>query len=545
MTRRITPQGLQQLLQRIIRNGKLVVEHLDLWDGRIGNQGVSTLLAKIPGASLLTRLDLRNNQIDDKGAVLLAGAMTALKDNQVDDDEAKALTGEIAPHLTVARLYLKNNLIGDSGAIALANVLANNTTLIYFDLAENLIGDTGAVAFAGAVVTNSTLSRLTLRNNRIGNNGAIAIANALPRMKNTKPFQLDLANNKIGRAGLMALANAIANASTPIRLTFRINVKRDARTFIDKLMQCGIFFHFDLDFANKQIGDAGAKVLAKAIANMGNPASTKLALRIENDGAITMTNVPMENIALDLEGNWIGDAGAIAFADAIASNSTLGRLTLRNNRICNNGAMAVAYALAKNTTLTNLNLKRNPINHYLLYAIDRMLACNEQLAKLSTRTSATVLLEEKDEKSTQPMPDALLPIQTISLAKVGWLVMALIVIPYEEKHLHADDKTLIADIIRFCTRRLGQERCENLRTTAKVAIAGKFDEAQSQAHRQQLIKQLWQIVQSSSKDMKPLVISFLVNMCNLKPKGADQQAEISELESALVDAQWLPPTLAG
>jgi len=58
----------------------------------------------------------------------------------------------------------------------------------------------------------------------------------------------------------------------------------------------------------------------------------------------------------------IGDAGAVALAEALKGNKTLKDLHLDSNRIGDKGAAALAAALAANDTLQFLNIEHNGLS---------------------------------------------------------------------------------------------------------------------------------------------------------------------------------------
>ncbi|MFH1462054.1 MAG: hypothetical protein ABIF12_03855, partial [bacterium] len=76
--------------------------------------------------------------------------------------------------------------------------------------------------------------------------------------------------------------------------------------------------------------------------------------------------------SLDLDYNRIGDAGALALADALKVNRTLTSLNLGRNGIHAEGAQALANALRVNTTLTSLDLSYNRIGDAGVLAVEQI-----------------------------------------------------------------------------------------------------------------------------------------------------------------------------
>jgi hypothetical protein len=64
---------------------------------------------------------------------------------------------------------------------------------------------------------------------------------------------------------------------------------------------------------------------------------------------------------LDLNGNYIGDSGAAALADALKTNTSVTTIDLHDNKIGDSGAVALADALKTNTSVALILLYSNEI----------------------------------------------------------------------------------------------------------------------------------------------------------------------------------------
>jgi len=146
----------------------------------------------------INNLNLKNNNIGDAGAILLARITTLkalnLRANNIGADGAKAL----ADNSSLKWLNLRWNHIGDEGAIA----LSASASLEWLNLRWNHIGDGGGIALAA----NSSLRWLNLCENYLGINSAHAFA------RNTALIALDLSNNNMKQAE-MAIVNKLATTS--------------------------------------------------------------------------------------------------------------------------------------------------------------------------------------------------------------------------------------------------------------------------------------------------------------------------------------------
>ncbi len=137
----------------------------------------------------ITRLDLRGNQIGDRGAAALAQLPAALP--------------------ALVEILLSRNSVGNDGCAALASGLACNDTLKTLNLNDNSIGDVGCEALGEMLKTNQGLTKLQLENNAITDAGVASLTTVLqpadgadaadgeggPSSANTSLEQLPLGRN--------------------------------------------------------------------------------------------------------------------------------------------------------------------------------------------------------------------------------------------------------------------------------------------------------------------------------------------------------------
>ena len=106
---------------------------------------------------------------------------------------------------------------------------------------------------------------------------------------------------------------------------------------------------------------------------------------ISDDGAVALAQVLHHNSTLgrlNLSNNSISDAGAVALAQTLHHNSTLGRLNLSNNSISDAGAVALAQTLHFNSTMMGLYLSNNSISDAGAVALSQALHHNSTMKEL-------------------------------------------------------------------------------------------------------------------------------------------------------------------
>ena len=168
-----------------------------------------------------------------------------LNDNSVGDDGIHALASGLATNRGLRTLNVTANHVGDEGARHLASALAKNAVLHTLLARHNNIGDAGAAKLAKGVEASGSLVVLFLGGNSVGDAGAKAFASMLKKRTNdeaekrlargaswkdgdddftyTGLEKLDLSSCKIGAAGAAALTRALAANTTLVELTIYEN----------------------------------------------------------------------------------------------------------------------------------------------------------------------------------------------------------------------------------------------------------------------------------------------------------------------------------
>ena len=244
----------------------------------------------------LSKLNLYNNNIDDKQTVLLANVLQhnhsltflSIRWSQVGAAGASALANALQHNNSLVYLDLSSNHVGNAGASALANALQHNHSLTSFNLSDNQVGDAGASALANVLQHNHSLAYLYLSENRVGNAGVSALANAIQHNHSLTSFSLSL--NQVGAAGASALANALQHNHSLVYLYLYYN----------------------------HVGDAGASALANAL---------------QHNHSLTY---------FDLRWNKVGDAANCSFNEAWKAHKNRYKL-IKKAAIAGNEQELIAY----------------------------------------------------------------------------------------------------------------------------------------------------------------------------------------------------------
>ena len=194
----------------------------------------------------------------------------------------------------------------------LSSLLHSNETLQTLLIGKGRMGDRGLASLCSALRTNRALRKLGIGGNRITSKGAIALSEFL-RKNNFNLTSLYIEDNEVGDDGARHLAESIGD----------FFFGRYGRMVSFSLIRAGFG-----DFAGTCFGNALA--------------------------------INRRLVSLDLGGNFIGNAGAIALALALKRNPVLKALDLRDNEVGDEGASALATVLRReNKSLTSLALDDN------------------------------------------------------------------------------------------------------------------------------------------------------------------------------------------
>mmetsp|Transcript_33638 Transcript_33638/g.106819 ORF Transcript_33638/g.106819 Transcript_33638/m.106819 type:complete len:438 (+) Transcript_33638:103-1416(+) len=172
---------------------------LSLAYASISDEGITEVAKFIRDNAFIKYLDLRGNNIQAKGAMILANGIKInrslrslnLKWNSIGRDPSgvQALCDVLKFNLTIGHVDLRNNRINNVGAKCIGEMLTANTTITHLDLSWNDLGVDGGVALLDGLKHNSTLIDCQLSGSKVGEETLHEVAFLLRRNRSAAAYK--------------------------------------------------------------------------------------------------------------------------------------------------------------------------------------------------------------------------------------------------------------------------------------------------------------------------------------------------------------------
>lgn len=206
---------------------------LNLRDNRLTDRGMGKFIHTLANQQQIQSVDISENKIDSKSAEALTHFLKRrdctlkvlkMSNADLDDDEVAIFMDALQMNQSLLEIDISHNKLGGTGersvhnkkenltgGAAVAAALGANTTLQSIDLSWNKLGLLSAVSLEQALAINHTLLNLNLSYNTMRDEGAEAIGNSLPH--NHALTSLDLSHNSIGSIGVFVIATGLKQNS--------------------------------------------------------------------------------------------------------------------------------------------------------------------------------------------------------------------------------------------------------------------------------------------------------------------------------------------
>ncbi|CAJ1344847.1 unnamed protein product, partial [Effrenium voratum] len=300
---------------------------------------LDTLTSAMERSSILTSLSLRSSNLRDHSGLQLATAAGRCP--------------------SLRELDLSDNFLGPKAVAKVIHCVRDNLEIL--DLSRNRLGDEGAKAIADAFkgpAAGQSLAVLRLRANGIGNEGGEALAEAL--MSVTSMLEFDFAENQVDVQTAAVILRATCAARTLKRLCLDSNLPWPTSE-------------------NCEVQVAG--FTDQLSGHQAVPSLEMLSLRRCK----------------------IHSTGAMKLFESLASNQTLRHLNAACNGLRQGAAHKIATALACNTTLEELDLRDNRlgVQDALAIALHQVFANANAAPELSKSPTQTQNVEASDNRRAQ------------------------------------------------------------------------------------------------------------------------------------------------
>lgn len=296
-----------------------------------------------------------------------AKSLYVLSTRKITEADAKRLAESIAVNTQLEELYLSGHALSQEGLQAFADCVAVNTTLKHLCVGHDSLGDEGVQILCDGIArnANSALQVWDLEHKLVSSAGAAALGKLLE--SNTMLNTLTVSRNALGDEAIATLVNGVsANPQSALEslLMTDSGITGAALDHFAPLLELPTCSLQSLQLSFNALETADTKFF-DALAK--NTSLKKLYLKDCKLGDMHVTalghalkhNITLEEI--DLSDNLLTAAGCVALADGLQINSALKLLTLGNNKCTDAGATLIAQALAANKSLAYLDLSKNEL----------------------------------------------------------------------------------------------------------------------------------------------------------------------------------------
>ncbi|XP_041070940.1 NACHT, LRR and PYD domains-containing protein 3-like [Carcharodon carcharias] len=372
-----------KILTDVMKRRDCKLQNVKLDGNNLTHKSCEQLVGVLNDNHSIILLDLADNNLQDKGAILLCNALKAeqcslqmlsLGGNKLTASCCKDLAEVLEQNKTLVELDLSNNRIGEEGLGQLSEALKNeNCTLqklglnsifaFEFGLMGTYEDASGAEKLCDILKSkNCTLQSLGLAKNSFTQKGCANLISSLTG--NHILTELDLSSNNLHNEGITALCEILKGPDCKIKSLKMANTKltSDCCETLASLFNTNQALT-ELDVSMNELGNNGVNVLFPSFKDSHckleklGLSKTGLTDACSNDLKSTF-ETSQTLMYLDLSHNKFTDKSVQSFYDFISGCANLKTIRLEKNRFSANGCK----------TLEDLNKKNNDLQIVVLKA---------------------------------------------------------------------------------------------------------------------------------------------------------------------------------
>ena len=381
------------LIATALYSNNIRLETLAISNNQIPEEEADVLAATFRSNCLLEVLNLSNNNLRNGGMITIAKSLASLSslkhlylgNNKVTCEAAIAIASVILANSELQTLYLNNNFLG-TGVKIIANALKQISSLKIVNLCSNQIPQCAAEDLAGAFVSNKSLQTVALGNNHLTTKGIKTISQALYNLSELQTYSIY--NNYCNEEASDAISSLILNSSKLKYVNLGGSNLQTAVMKIGNSLNSILIKELNLRCSN--ISEETASNLALALSNQHyleefNLEGNNLGINGITAVAKSLSTI-RQLILLNLTNTSITEEAADAIALAIASNNELEQLYLGNNQL-RSGGIKIARALKKLSTLRTLDFNDSDLSIQVADELASAIATNSSLEDLRLRNN--------------------------------------------------------------------------------------------------------------------------------------------------------------
>jgi Ran GTPase-activating protein (RanGAP) involved in mRNA processing and transport len=378
------------LVELVVKASKFI------WRGKgysIEPDGTTGIAGGITKSKTIQKLNISKCGITKTGADALWCALeTSPSLRELDISKNDIGDSQVAKGVATLQKLNVNlcGIVGKKGVDAIGRALETSTSLVELDISSNRIGDVGARSLAQGLTKNTSLKNLKAFGCNVKGPGSKVIGIALGSNSTleelrwgTPMYEKDEEYGDMQEFGIhhpeaVQWGNHIA--------------KVGAEGFAEGLAKNRALKVLDL--SDTRIESNGAQAIGKSLESNSHLCELNLqGTSFSAKGMKCLGDSLGKNVALtslNLNENWFGDMGAVALGRGMVGNTSLKSLQLINCKFKEAGARSIGYALGTMPAMQKINMAGNYIGNAGGLALANAIARNRSLENVRIGQSLSI-----------------------------------------------------------------------------------------------------------------------------------------------------------